>query len=46
MYTVVDRSGTGWSEREHRAGETVALANPNVSFAVDELYAGIALELH
>ncbi len=43
--TVVERSGTGWNEREHRAGETVTLANPSVSFAVDELYAGIDLEL-
>jgi Uma2 family endonuclease len=43
--TVVERSGTGWNERECRAGETVALANPSVSFAVDELYAGIDLEL-
>jgi Uma2 family endonuclease len=43
--TVVDRSGTGWNEREHRAGETVTLANPSVSFAVDDLYAGVDLEL-
>jgi Uma2 family endonuclease len=42
--TLVERGAMGWEEREHRAGETVTLANPNVSFAVDELYAGIELD--
>lgn len=42
--SVVERSGTGWEQREYRAGETVTLANPSVSFAVDELYAGIELD--
>jgi Uma2 family endonuclease len=42
--TVVERSGTGWEQRECRAGETVVLANPSVSFAVDELYTGVVLE--
>lgn len=42
--SVVERSGTVWEQREYRAGETVTLANPSVSFAVDELYAGIELD--
>jgi Uma2 family endonuclease len=42
--TVVARTSSGWEEREHRAGETVTLASPSVTFAVDELYAGIELD--
>jgi Uma2 family endonuclease len=42
--TVVARTGSGWEEREHRAGETVMLESPSVTFAVDELYAGIELD--
>jgi Uma2 family endonuclease len=41
--TVVERSDSGWSERDYRAGELVTLSSPAVSFAVDELYAGIEL---
>jgi Uma2 family endonuclease len=42
--TVFERSGTTWTQREFRAGERVVLADPSLDFAVDELYAGIALE--
>lgn len=42
--TLVERSTDGWHQQEIRAGETVTLAAPNVSFSVDELYAGIVLE--
>lgn len=42
--TVVERGVDGWEQRECRAGEAVTLANPNLSFAVDELYAGIELD--
>ncbi len=42
--TLVQRTATGWEEREFRAGEGVALVRPAVSFGVTDLYAGIALE--
>jgi len=42
--TVVERTQEGWQERELQPGEQVALAAPRLSFAVDELYAGIELE--
>lgn len=42
--TVIERSPQGWAQREYRAGEQVTLENPAVSFAVDELYDGIALD--
>ena len=42
--TVVEREGSGWTQREHRAGEEVVLAHPRLSFAIDELYDGIALD--
>lgn len=41
--TVVRRTATGWDELDYRGGERVALADPNVQFAVDELYAGVSL---
>jgi Uma2 family endonuclease len=44
--TVVERQGSGWTQREHRAGEEVVLDNPRLSFAIDELYDGIALDEH
>jgi Uma2 family endonuclease len=42
--TVVQRTDTGWVEREVLAGESVTLPRPALSFAVNDLYAGIALE--
>ncbi len=42
--TVVERAAGKWTTREVREGERVRLAEPEVDFAVDELYAGIALE--
>lgn len=42
--TVVERAPEGWSERHVGPGELVTLSQPQVSFAVDELYAGVTLE--
>jgi Uma2 family endonuclease len=42
--TLVERSDTGWEERESRAGERVELHEPQLSFPVDDLYRGVALE--
>ncbi len=42
--TLVERSKTGWDEREWRAGEDVSLAVPAVSFSVDEIYDRILLD--
>lgn len=42
--TVIERSETGWEQREYRAGERVMVASPAFDFAVDELYAGIAID--
>ena len=42
--TVVQRAEKGWDEREFRAGEHVAVVTPPLSFAVDEVYAGIVLD--
>jgi Uma2 family endonuclease len=41
--TVVERSESGWSERDVRAGETLSLERPSLSFAVDDVYDGIVL---
>jgi Uma2 family endonuclease len=40
--TVVQRTDTGWQEREFRSGEVAQAAG--LSFAVDEVYQGITLE--
>lgn len=42
--TVVERTPQGWAQRDHRAGEIVTLANPALTFSVDELYAGIEMD--
>jgi Uma2 family endonuclease len=42
--TVVERTPSGWQQREARAAEQVTLEHPSVSFSVDDLYAGIELE--
>jgi Uma2 family endonuclease len=41
--TIVERTSAGWQEREVRPGEAVVLSAPGLTFAVDELYAGIEL---
>lgn len=41
--TVVERTDSGWSERDVRGGELVTLATPPLRFPVDELYEGIEL---
>lgn len=42
--TVVERTETGWSTRDVRAGETLVLEDPALTLSVDELYAGVELE--
>ena len=42
--TVVERGDAGWTERHLGPGDRVTLAQPAATVAVDELYAGIALE--
>ncbi len=41
--TLVERQGASWQEREHRMSEQVVVAEPNVTFSVGALYAGVAL---
>ena len=41
--TLVERQGTSWSEREHRQGEQVLIAEPQLSLSVDALYEGVTL---
>jgi Uma2 family endonuclease len=43
--TVVERTADGWSERELRAGEQLMVEAPQLTLAVDELYAGIDLQI-
>jgi len=42
--TVVSRNADGWDTREHLAGQLVTVAALSLTFAVDELYAGITLD--
>ncbi len=42
--TVIERTQEGWQQTEYRAGETVDLHKPPLSFDLDELYAGIELD--
>ena len=42
--TLVARDGAAWSERDFRGGEAVALPVHAATFAVDAIYAGIALD--
>jgi Uma2 family endonuclease len=42
--TRVERTSGGWEEREFRPGEQVTLEVPELAFAVDDVYAGIALD--
>jgi Uma2 family endonuclease len=44
--TLVQRAGDGgWDERDVRSGETVELNEPALRLPIDDLYAGIELEL-
>lgn len=43
--TVVSRTDQGWNVQEFRAGEKVTLSEPGLSFDVDDVYRGIALEV-
>ena len=42
--TVVARNGQEWDTHEYRSGQRVEVAALSLSFAVDELYAGISLD--
>lgn len=42
--TVVRRGAEGWEETEVRSGERVVLRAPALTLAVDEVYAGVALQ--
>ena len=42
--TVVERGEAFWTERHPGPGERVTLAQPALSVAVDEIYAGVTLE--
>jgi Uma2 family endonuclease len=41
--TIVERSGSGWSERDVNAGEGVVLTAPACHFELDDIYRGIVL---
>lgn len=41
--TIVERSESGWTERDARGGEQVVVRAPAVRFSVDELYDGVEL---
>jgi Uma2 family endonuclease len=42
--TLVSRSPSGWTTHDFVSGQRVVLTEPAVSLAVDEVYAGIALD--
>lgn len=42
--TILERAPTGWTMREVRGGEYIALQDPKLSLSVDGLYAGLALD--
>jgi len=42
--TLIERSASAWDEREFRSGEVVSVAEPAVSFKVDDVYAGVTLD--
>lgn len=41
---LIARTGNGWEQSEHRAGQLVELNRMQLTSSVDELYAGIRLE--
>lgn len=42
--TCVERTPSGWVERDYREGSTLTLETPPVSIDVSEVYAGVALD--
>jgi Uma2 family endonuclease len=42
--TLIARTGDGWEQSEHRAGQLVELNRMQLTLSVDELYAGIRLD--
>jgi Uma2 family endonuclease len=42
--TLFERLGGAWEQHEFRLGEHVLVRHPSLTFAVDDVYAGIALE--
>lgn len=42
--TIVERTASGWSERDVHAGEEVVLEDPSCRFPLDDIYRGIALD--
>lgn len=42
--TIVERTATGWEERDARGGEQVTLTTPALRFAVDDAYEGVPLD--
>jgi len=44
LITVVERTASGWTERDVHAGEEVVLEEPTCRFALDDIYRGIVLE--
>jgi Uma2 family endonuclease len=44
MITCVERTSSGWVERDYREGSTITLETPAVSLSVDEVYLGIVLD--
>jgi Uma2 family endonuclease len=42
--TIVSRNGGAWDTSEYRSGQQAEVAALSLSFAVDELYAGITLD--
>lgn len=42
--TVVERTDSGWEEKEIRGGEHVTLSSPQLHLLIDELYAGVTLD--
>lgn len=42
--TVIAREGATWKERDYRAGESLTLATPALTLAVNDVYAGVTLE--
>lgn len=44
LLTLVQRTETGWTQRDFGPGESATIATPAVTVSVDELYAGITLD--
>jgi Uma2 family endonuclease len=42
--TLIQRTGEAWEEREIRSGEQVSVPNLGITFALDDVYAGVTLD--